>query len=201
MYKEPATVEKHSRKPKERIMYAAIDIMREEGEPDKVTIRKIAGKAHVGIGLINYHFRTKENLIRESVRMFLGREITARWEEHLLFRKKNPGVMIKEMLKTAADFMAEYPKISRISVLYDLINPSDKDNTAQTVRNLVPLVQETVKRGSGRNEAELIANNMIAAIQSLFLRTGLEYHTGIDFFDKEKRDVFIEIMVDQFLKR
>ena len=121
---------------KDRIMHAAIEIMREKGEVEAVTIRGIARQAGVGIGLINYHFHSKERLISEAVRFFQTREVISGWEGQLLFRPKNPMVLIKDMLKSFTDFMADFPHISRISILNDLSNPGEDDNTIQTVKGL-----------------------------------------------------------------
>ena len=46
---------------KEQIINAAIDLIKEtNGSIDKITIRQIAKRAGVGVGLINYHFQSNQ---------------------------------------------------------------------------------------------------------------------------------------------
>ena len=52
---------------KDRIAKAAMEILNEVSDPDTITVRQIAQRAKVGVGLINYHFQTKENLLYRAV--------------------------------------------------------------------------------------------------------------------------------------
>ncbi len=52
---------------KNLIIDATIQIIEEsEGDIKNITARKIADRSGVALGLINYHFGSKENLIAES---------------------------------------------------------------------------------------------------------------------------------------
>lgn len=49
---------------KETIIQAAIALIEEKGEDlDTVTVREISKRAGVGLGLVNYHFEIKINLL------------------------------------------------------------------------------------------------------------------------------------------
>ncbi|MBS3969913.1 MAG: helix-turn-helix transcriptional regulator [Clostridia bacterium] len=50
-----------------RIIKAAIEILDEVTDVDKITVRQVAERANVGTGLINYHFKTKNNLLSLAV--------------------------------------------------------------------------------------------------------------------------------------
>ena len=179
-----------------RIMQAAIDIMREIGEVDEVTIRKIAKRADVGVGLINYHFRSKENLICEAVQFFQSREVMSGWEGQLLFRPKNPHELIKMMVKSFADFMADFPHISRISILNDLHNPGTEDNMSQTINGLSPYIGEALGKNGKNGKAYKTAWVIVSTIQTIFLRSGqFSRDGGFDFFNKSERDAYIDTLV------
>ncbi len=45
---------------KEKIIHATIELIKKHGDISKITVRDIAANAGVGIGLINYHFQTKD---------------------------------------------------------------------------------------------------------------------------------------------
>jgi AcrR family transcriptional regulator len=186
---------------KDRILHAAIELMREKGDVKEVTIRGIARQAGVGIGLINYHFQTKEMLIAEAVRFFQAREVISGWEGQILFRPKNPVVLIKDMLKSYADFVADFPRISRISILNDLSNPGTEDNTQQAVKGITPYVQEALGRNGKNGKAFRTAWIIISAIQTFFMRSGLfTGDGGTDFFVKSERDAFIDDLVGIYIR-
>ena len=186
---------------KERILHAAIDIMREKGEVEYVTIRSIAGRAGVGLGLINYHFHSKEKLVGEAVRFFQTREIISGWEGQLLFRPKNPVVLVGDMLKSFADFMADFPRISRISIFRDLSSSSEDDNTMETVKGLTPYIQEALGRNGKDGRAFRIAWTIISTVQTAFIRSELfSRDGGYDFFNKDERDSFIGELVTRCVR-
>lgn len=54
---------------KQKIMKAALKIIANE-DVQKLTIRRIAEQTGVNVAAINYHFRSKENLILEAMKMF-----------------------------------------------------------------------------------------------------------------------------------
>ena len=57
---------------KEELIEITTTLIREnKGDVDKVTIRDIANKSGVSVGLINYHFGNKDNLITECVQSII----------------------------------------------------------------------------------------------------------------------------------
>ena len=58
---------------KELILRETIQLIREkDGDLSKVTARLIAERAGVSLGLINYHFSNKDNLILECTQMIIN---------------------------------------------------------------------------------------------------------------------------------
>lgn len=61
---------------KEAIIAATIDlIVNSDGNIDEITTRIIAYKANTSVGLINYHYQTKDNLIEICVQQIIGNVI------------------------------------------------------------------------------------------------------------------------------
>lgn len=191
--------------PKQRILYATIHLLMERSSVDEVTIRDIASRAEVGIGLVNYHFQTKQNLINQSVRRFIGEKAIAVWDENPGTQGMTPSDTVKAMLQSAAGFLADYPVISRISILFDLTSPSPQDNSMQTIRGLCPALGAALKPVYGRSvpEREVMkaAWELVAVIHESFLRAGvLLDETGVDYFDTKSRNAYVASLVDRLLQ-
>ena len=66
---------------KEAIIKAATELIEERGERlGSVTVREIGKRAGVGLGLINYHFGNKDELIAQCVEKIIN-GIVARFVE------------------------------------------------------------------------------------------------------------------------
>ena len=58
---------------KEAIIQATIKLIEEKGEHlEEVTVREICKRAGVGLGLVNYHFGNKDNLIELCVERIIN---------------------------------------------------------------------------------------------------------------------------------
>ena len=63
---------------KEELIKVTTAIIREKyGDVDKVTIRDISSRSGVSVGLINYHFGNKNNLITECVQRIITKVVTS----------------------------------------------------------------------------------------------------------------------------
>ena len=72
---------------KETIIQTTIALIEEKGEDlDKITVREISKKAGVGLGLVNYHFGNKDNLLHSSECLKYG--IFKRFVSYLLLTHK-----------------------------------------------------------------------------------------------------------------
>jgi AcrR family transcriptional regulator len=186
---------------KQKIVEATIAMMREEENISKITIRKIARSANIGVGLINYHFQTKQNLINQCVRIFMGKIIST-WDK-IIPRQKSiaPNDHLKKMLMATLQFMTEYPRISRISILNDINNPSSKDNTSQTLKGILPLLAEI--NNNNKPEATLLrlGYKLLFTLQMVFLKAHLlKEETGFDFYNPTQRENYLKSEIDKLIE-
>jgi len=184
---------------KNKIIKVTIDLIREEKDVSKITIRRIAKEAELAISMINYHFQTKANLINKAVESFISRVISSAGEQ---YQNSNlsPEEKMRIRLKQAAKFLAQNPGIARVSILNDLNNGSENDNSSQLLKSISAQLKEVY--GSKKNELELkiIAEQQLAAIQHIFLRADIfEKLTGMDFFDDQERDNLMDRILDNIL--
>ena len=140
---------------KEAIIQATIALLRENGENlEAITVREICKSADVGLGLVNYHFGNKDNLIELCVERIINGIV----ENFQSIREKTKDLPPFEKLEylgnMTLDFLFEHYAVSKISVLTDMKNPKPNDNTHRTYAAYLPLVaacrpdwdESTVKR-------------------------------------------------------
>lgn len=173
---------------KEAMIQAAIELMEEKSEHlDEITVREICKRADVGLGLLNYHFGSKDKLIALCVeRMVNG--IIERFQN---IREKTEGLPPFEKLdhlgNMTLDFLFEHHVLSKISILTDMQTPKANDNTHRTYTAYLPLIsacrpdwdEETVKRKTFC---------LITIMQQIFLRQEtVSQMFDIDLNTKEAR--------------
>ncbi|HYE11729.1 MAG TPA: TetR/AcrR family transcriptional regulator, partial [Patescibacteria group bacterium] len=169
---------------KEKIVDATIELIGKSASIESVTIRDIAAKAGVGVGLINYHFQTKENLINQCVQKIIG-NVISRFDVMYQGLTMEPLDKLRFLTKATCTFLAQNQGISRISILSDLFAGNASDNTAQTIEAYLPVIKEIWGDKKTKEEIFLSTHILIAALQSAFLRRNVFMQsTKIDFFDK-----------------
>lgn len=183
---------KKSEKVKERIIEAATSLITESaGDVANINTRAIAEKAGVGVGLINYHFQTKDNLIEICVERMIGEVIAAFSPET---QAQSPVARLKHSAKLVMDFLVENPAVARISMLSDYKNPKGDDNTMKSAMSV-----KLVLGSSGLPEKEqlILAFALTSVMQALFLRKDRSGEVfGYDVNIKEQRDDVLNLLIE-----
>ena len=160
------------------------------GDTKAITARVIAEKADVGLGLINYHFGSKENLITTCVQRIISNVVTA-------------GVKVNEEYDTDKDhliakathvfkFLFENAAVSRISILGDLQNYSANSNSAYTQRGFMT----SLTRDVAEQDKALLSFILTATMQIAFLGSGsIKEILGYDLEIPKERAAYIEKVV------
>lgn len=175
---------------KNRIMEAATELIEQHnGNIKDITARMIAAEADVGLGLINYHFGSKDKLITECVQRIIGKVVTE-------FQMTKQYDTDKERLTACAayvfDFLFEHSAISRVSILGDFQNYTENCNSVLTQRGF----SLSLKNGTNEDKA-LFGFILTAAMQAAFLGSEtVRQLLGYDFMKTEDRAAYIGRMVD-----
>lgn len=178
---------------KKAIVDATIELIQESGgNIEELTVRTIAERSNVGIGLINYHFQTKENLIEVSVQQIIG-EVISKFKPDMN-GNLNRIEQLKNVVKSVADFLAGNPSVARISILGDFKTPKTFDNTMQTVKGFGLSLKDV---NFPDKDKTLLMFMITSVLQAVFLRRELsEELFGYHFDDKVQRDRFIDVIMD-----
>lgn len=176
---------------KNRIMEAATELIEQHnGNIKVITARMIAAKADVGLGLINYHFGSKEKLITECVQRIIGGVVAG-------FRVEQEFQTDKERLAAWAtyvfDFLFEHFAISRVSILGDLQDYTGNCNSVLTQQGFLL----SLKDGISNKDKAMFVFILTATMQAAFLGSEtVKQLLGYDFRKKEDRAAYIGKLID-----
>lgn len=185
---------------REKIIHTTTQLIRKREDISEITIREIALQSEVGVGLVNYHFQTKENLIDICVLRIVSQFIDEieRLYESLDF---NPIDKLKYVFKAKCAFIVDNPIISKTSMIFDLNSASLDDNTHQAAKLHYKVLREYYGDSKMDDELFLILHIIMSSIQVAFLRNNvLKMHTDINFYDENQRDGFIDDVIDRILQ-
>lgn len=181
---------------RERIIEAAIEIMKDVPDIDKITVRQIAERAHVGIGTLNYHFNSKDNLLGIAVGKIMSNTINDILQSTQC-RKTEPTEKLRNMLKEVCNIGASQKKLTQF-MLVQLRRSDDM----KTPLYLIPFLREIY--GDKKQEAELriIALQLLQPIQTAGISPSeFLLYTGIDFYEETQRNKFIDLLVNNLIEK
>jgi AcrR family transcriptional regulator len=186
-------------KPRDRILEATISLLLDTKDFDSLTVRVIAEQAKVGVGLVNYHFKDKESLVRLAVRTFIGREIVKGYGNRA-FAAASARERVILVLRGPMDFLAKHPGLSRVSVLYDLSSPAAGDNSDDSFEELRKAISAIVPEAELGPAFRVRLWAALGAIHEAFLRPGLlGERTGLDYSKAKDRAAYAAMLADAIL--
>lgn len=183
-----------SEKTKEKIILHTIDLIKEtNGEIENITIREIAKRAGIGIGLINHYFQSKDHLIEACVQTIIS-EVINSFSPNIA-QRNDPIKNTKYTAKLVMDFLMNNRQISKVSILGDMHYPKESDNTMKTVFGF----GYCLSGGKLTNEYKIKSFMITSVLQEVFLRKDtLKESFGIDLYNKKQRDDFIDSTIERF---
>ena len=173
---------------KEAIIKATTELIEENnGDVKAVTARAIAERCDIALGLINYHFKSKDKLIELCVQRIVNRILLCFYSA-----PDSGGNMIQSVInqaKQVMDFFFDNKAMAKIFILSDFKNYDVKSNSVSTQNGFKIAVGDRVDN----RKKKLLCFILTSAIETAFL-TGNSSHEilGFDLNDKEERDFFVE---------
>jgi len=187
---------------KELLIEATINLINEyNGNVSKVTIREIATRSGVAVGLINYLFGNKDNLITICVQKIIL-NVVATFTPNLnidssLDNNSKAKYKLSATAKQVFEFLFNNKSIARISILNDYKDYSDNSNSSMTTKGFIRVLNDLEV---DELEKEKIAFYLTSTMQVAFIRSlSNSNYLGYDFTNKESRDKFIDDLIDKLL--
>lgn len=186
---------------KETIITVATELIEQSGGDIKaITARAIADKSGVALGLINYHFESKENLIAVCVQRIINKVLMCFSPDKKDYCE-NDGLTDRERLISFAqqtfDFMYDNYAIVKISVLSDFKDYQPKSNSVLTQMGFRLAIRSNISE----NKKQLIAFSLASIMQTAFLSgENSKEITGYNLAEKSERDLFISDTVTMLME-
>ena len=177
---------------KDIIMNATTELIEQSsGDIKAITTRSIADKSGVALGLINYHFENKDNLISLCVQRIINKVLMQFAPDKIDYNKAD-GLTDKERLILFAqqtfDFLYANYSIIKISILSDFADYHPKSNSVFTQMGFRFALRENVPE----SKKQLIAFSLTSIMQTAFLSGENSVAiTGYNLMEKTQRDCFI----------
>ena len=177
--------------PKKRILQAAMELLSEQ-EPETITVRQIAERAQVGVGLINYHFQTKDNLLNDAVGGSMS-EVAIQWLQ--ANEQGDPVMRLKNLLKETSTIGVRFPTQLKVSISFEL-----QHGNFSVAQMIIPILREIFGMTKTEKELRVLAFQIIIPLQLASIRNdAFRVYAGIDLFNEEQRNTTIDILIDNIL--
>jgi len=175
-----------------RLLEITVSLLREYDDPDDITTRMIADRAGVNLALINYYYRSKDELLKQAVN-----EIVSESSENMYGFKGNgtPKQILHDFIFAISGDLLKYEKYSKIYVpdqlLNDPINIPDK---------LYPFIRDHFNGRRSDGECRFDAYHITSIFQLIYYRSkDVQNYSGYDIRTDEGRDLLITKILDEIL--
>lgn len=179
---------------KEHIMDVTTQLIQEsDGDINQITIRRIAERAQVGLGLINYHFGSKDKLILECIQRIINNVVHCFTPEEKVYGENDDKYRLANWAKQVYDFLFENRVISMMSILGDMQDYRAACNSVNTQIGLALALDNF----TDNKQKRMLVFTLTSIMQVAFLSG--EYSKeiiGYDLYKKEERDLFIDTVVE-----
>jgi AcrR family transcriptional regulator len=181
---------------REKILGATLELLA-GSEPEALTTRQIAALAGVNVAAINYHFRTKDNLIDEAVYVFSSRAF-AQGLQLLRDEAVSPLHRLLQFLKGYAWGLVEYRGITRTAFEKNLAPGPASGRYAGLTRELFAALASVLREHTGEGDEATARRTLMLfsgvifpfLFHELFGEAG-----GVHVTDPAQRDQYIELLV------
>lgn len=179
---------------KEHIMDVTTQLIQEsDGDINQITIRRIAERAQVGLGLINYHFGSKDKLILECIQRIINNVVHCFTPEEKVYGENDDKYRLADWAKQVYDFLFENRVISMMSILGDMQDYRAACNSVNTQIGLALALDNF----TDNKQKRMLVFTLTSIMQVAFLLGEYSKEViGYDLYKKEERDLFIDTVVE-----
>ena len=185
-------MQENSNSPRERIRKAAKELLLENNDIESITVRQIAYRANVGVGLVNYHFSSKDALLAEVVSEKMNEMIQHNFDET---NDLSPKEKLQAILIQLFDLGAEY-----LPLLQFLIRQGVDEGNLDTALELIPFLREAFGPDADEMKLRVLALQVLYPLQLTCISPEkFKLYSGIDVTKAEERKKYVIQLIDNIL--
>lgn len=179
---------------KKRIIDTMVRLLMEKKDVNKITTRQIAELANVNSALINYYYQSKENLVSQAVEICMENIAKMIFDETM--QEEPPSIRLKSMMKAFGSFCFDNYYLLEIAVSNEI-----RHGSINTGGMILPLLKEIFEETKTEIELKLLALQIVAPLQIVFLNAG-EYRAYLskDLHHEQTRNELLDQMIDLVIK-
>ncbi len=179
-------------KVKDKILSAAVEILKQTRDASKITARQIAAKAQVNLAMINYYFDSKDALISLAVSSVIKENAdTMRSAEK---KSGSPKENLRDFLVNLSDITVQFAGLTRPSIPYILL-----EGELEHPYYILPFIREYFGDSKSELECRMIAYQLVTSFQLIFYRSDDMFkYLGVDILNKEERDKLLDAALDLY---
>ncbi len=177
---------------RERILAAVQQLLDEGEDPERITVRRIAARAGVGIGTVSYHFRSKDKLVYDAVasRMAGMAGVLAVGEGSGTARQR-----LRRFFLETAELALRYSTVFRAQMSYEIIH-----GDMSICYHITPLLKEHFNGAKSDLEIKLIALQLVSVMQAILLKVeAFHRYSGVDVHNARQREEALDAILDSLL--
>jgi len=177
---------------KEKLIECTVELLLKSENPGKITARDITKASGVNLAMINYYFKSKEELLKRAVDLIIAQDF-----EKILhgdFSGLSDRQILHDILKQIIAVVYKYSSLSRLTIPYILL----KDQITVPLK-FYPYIRKCMKERND-SQCKIIAYQIISFLQLIFLREDEFFRfTGVNIGNVEERESFIKFQIYLFL--
>lgn len=178
---------------KELIIKTVIQLLSEGSQIEDITIRKIADRIGIGVGLINYHFKSKDYLLQEAIGRIMADMATGFSSSET--SPSSPSDTLKMMLKELYCLAGKYEKLLQYTLTQGLVH-----GDLGAALYLVPVLKEIFHNQKDEMQLRLLALQIILPLQvTAVCPSAFFTYSGINLYEEKARNDFIDILIGNLI--
>jgi len=176
---------------KKQILDATVELLLKAENPENITVRDIAAAANVQVAMINYYFRSKDELLYQAVAA-LRYKMADDW---ILIKDKSKGMnaykRYREMLIAICGMSVKYSQYMRLTCEYELTKAE-----IVTPQYTLPLIREICGDKRSETSMRITAYEIISTLQLIFFRAeDMSKYLGFDILEYDRMVEIIDTIL------
>lgn len=184
---------------KEQIIKVVLQIIGQHGV-QQITVREIARQAKVNVAAINYHFGSKEQLIKQSMDFYTK---TMSGVLSILDEEGDPKEKMLKFLNKFVENAIYYPGVTK-SFISKMMSPEEIDplltlTQKQGIGKMVKILRELTTNVEEEQLKLLGLQIMSAILYPVLINKQLPELYEFDYINKENREMYVELLFKNFI--